>query len=64
MTIPAELRRSAIEDVAPLYAMNAAAWNTLTDWSIGPRECIYGIMQTNDLRTFMLLVACAVESES
>ena len=60
--IPTELRRSALEDAAPLYGMASPAWHALADWCQFPREWTHDI-DMDDLRVFILLVSYAVESE-
>lgn len=56
--IIAELRRSACEDEVPFFNADIAAWYTALTWL----ECdrLSGLT-TDELRTFYLLVACALE---
>ena len=62
MNIPAELRRSATEEASPIYGVNATAWRELQGW-LNYGEWAHDLDRENK-RTLMLLVACAVESES
>ena len=59
--IIAELRRSAREDLSPLTEMAFVAWNTHCDWRRRGEWCWPG--EDWEVRTFLLLVACALEDE-
>jgi hypothetical protein len=56
-----ELRRSALEDKKPLHQMAFSAWSQQCDWR-DRGEWFYP-WEDQDLRTFLLLVACALEDE-
>lgn len=59
--IIAELRRSAREDWSPLNAMDFPAWNAQCGWR--RRGEWFRPYEDLDTRTFLLLVACALEDE-
>ena len=59
--IIAELRRSACEDENPLWHCGFVAFDEACDWKT-PREGALATARTDDLRTFYLLVAEAMES--
>ena len=62
--IIAELRRSAIEDEIPWTGVADNAFAELFRWrqDIGD-EALLADAEQSHLRTFMLLVACAIEDE-
>ena len=59
--IIAELRRSALEDERPLGEMAFLAWSEQCDWR-DRGEWFYP-WEDQELRIFLLLVACALEGE-
>ena len=59
--IIAELRRSALEDERPLFEMAFPAWSEQSDWR--DRGEWFPFWEDRELRTYLLLVACALEDE-
>lgn len=57
--IKAELRRSACEDYSPWYGIDPDVFDESTKWKHPYKDC-FGDMETDDLRTFFLLVAEAL----
>ena len=55
----AELRRSACEDAAPYSQVLMVAWHYPLNWTGDYKDM--ADMHPDDLRTFFLLVACALE---
>lgn len=60
--IIAELRRSAREDADPVRDMRKVAFWAGVDYFTGKIFSVL-VMQPDDARTFILLVACALEDE-
>ena len=59
--IIAELRRSALEDKRPLGEMAFPAWSEQCDWR--DRGEWFPPWEDQELRTFLLFVACAMEDK-
>jgi len=59
--IVSELRRSATEDAAPWRQMREDAFAQVFYWRVPSNEPLLMDMPPDDLRTFQLLVAAAME---